>query len=57
MGLLRAPAGFGGLDERRGLSIVSDLVHTFFNVHLGGMPATSLHRLSVRYEEIQSEGP
>lgn len=55
LGILRL-FGIGGLDGRRGLAISADCVHTFFDVHLNGMPAAALTSLAEKYPEIQIEG-
>lgn len=49
--------GFPALDSRRGLAISSDLVDTYFDVHLSGRaPAERLLRLAQQYREIQLQG-
>jgi hypothetical protein len=45
--------GFGGLDERRGLTITAEYVHTFFDVHLKDAPSTLLTSISKQYPEVQ----
>ncbi len=47
--------GFGGLDERRGLTITSEYVHTFFDIYLKGEPSTLLTSVSTQYPEVQLE--
>jgi dienelactone hydrolase len=49
--------GFGRLESRRGLSITTDYVHTFFDVYLKDAPASSLDKLSQPYPEVQSGFP
>lgn len=51
--ILSYVAKFGPLDSRRGLGISADYVHTFFDVHLKGMPGNDLMELSQKYPEIQ----
>lgn len=45
--------GIARLDPRRGLAITTDYVHTFFDVHLKGAPASQLDKLSQGYPEVQ----
>jgi len=54
IGLLRM-FGFGGLDGRRGLTITSEYVHTFFDIYLRAAPSTLLTSVSAQYPEIQFE--
>ena len=54
MWLLRKVAGFGGLDSRRGLMITTDLVGTFFDVHMNGADPAAIGDLSTKYPELQS---
>jgi predicted dienelactone hydrolase len=56
MRLLRLPAGFGGLDGRRGLAISADYVHTFFDVYLNGAPVSAMTNLAGKYAEVHIEG-
>jgi len=51
--LLQRTRRFGGLEGRRGLSISSEYVHTFFDVALKGAPAASLTSPATKYPEIQ----
>jgi predicted dienelactone hydrolase len=44
---------FGKLDARRGLSITTTYVHTFFDVYLKGAPASELTNVSPQYPEVQ----
>jgi dienelactone hydrolase len=46
--------GFGRLDQRRGLAITTEYVHTFFDVYLKGAPHASLNQLAEHYAEVQS---
>jgi predicted dienelactone hydrolase len=46
--------GIARLDERRGLAITTDFVHTFFDVYLKDAPAASLDTPSQLYPEVQS---
>lgn len=48
--------GFPALDARRGLAISSDLVETFFDVQLNGVPAGRLTRVAQKYSEVQLQG-
>jgi len=50
--LLRKAVGFGGLEARRGLTITTDLVHTFFDVHLNGADP-AIRDLSAKYPELE----
>jgi len=43
-----------GLGGRRGLRITTDYVHTFFDVHLKGMPASLVENLRETYPEVQA---
>jgi predicted dienelactone hydrolase len=54
IGLLRM-FGFGGLDGRRGLTITSEYVHTFFDIYLKAAPSTLLTSVSAQYPEVQFE--
>jgi predicted dienelactone hydrolase len=47
----------GGIEVRRGLSITTSVVHTFFDIHLKGAPASGLDDLRRSYPEIQSINP
>jgi len=49
--------GVIALDERRGLAITTEYVHTFFDVHLKDTPAALLEQLAGRYPEVQSVLP
>jgi hypothetical protein len=51
--LLRKAVGFGGLEARRGLTITTDLVHTFFDVHLDGADPAAIRDLSAKYPELE----
>jgi len=51
--LLRKAVGFGGLEARRGLTITTDLVHTFFDVHLNGADPAAIRDLSAKYPELE----
>jgi pimeloyl-ACP methyl ester carboxylesterase len=53
---MRAIPGLGRLDGRRGLAIVADYVHTFFDVELNGADRRSVIALSEKYDEIQVIG-
>jgi predicted dienelactone hydrolase len=55
MRVLTSLAGFGKLDARRGLAITSTYVHTFFDVHLKGSPASELTDISAQYPEVRVE--
>ena len=44
----------GGLDGRRGLTITTAWVHTFFDVYLKDAPASTLDKLRLDYPEVQS---
>jgi len=44
----------GGLDGRRGLTITTAYVHTFFDVYLKNAPASLLDNLRQTYPEVQS---
>jgi len=55
MEVLTSLGGFGKLDARRGLTITSTYVHTFFDVYLKGAPATQLTGISAQCPEVQSE--
>jgi dienelactone hydrolase len=47
--------GLVGLGERRGLTITSEYVHTFFDFYLKGEPSTLLTSVSTQYPEVQFE--
>lgn len=47
--------GIGKLEARRGLTITTTYVHTFFDVYLQGLPSNQLTELSSRYPEVQVE--
>ena len=53
MGLLRI-LGAGTLDERRGLTILAEYVHTFFDVYLKDAPVALLDKPPQHYSEVQS---
>jgi hypothetical protein len=56
--LIRMLSSFGGmgkLDSHRGLSITSDYVHTFFDIHLKDSPPSLMKEASTRYPEVQFE--
>jgi pimeloyl-ACP methyl ester carboxylesterase len=55
MRALSSVAGFGKLDGRRGLTITSAYVHTFFDVYLNDAPSTQLTSISTQYPEVQFE--
>jgi Platelet-activating factor acetylhydrolase, isoform II len=46
---------FGDLQPRRGLAIVADYVHTFFDVYLNGTPPAQLANLAAKYPEVEAE--
>jgi pimeloyl-ACP methyl ester carboxylesterase len=54
IGLMRI-LGVSGLDQRRGLAITTEYVHTFFDVYLKNAPATLLTKISKEYREVQVE--
>jgi len=45
--------GLVGLGERRGLTITSEYLHTFFDIYLKGEPSTLLTSVSTQYPEVQ----
>jgi hypothetical protein len=45
--------GVGSLEQRRGLAITAECVHTFFDVYLKGASTASLNKLSQLYPEVQ----
>jgi len=51
--LLERTRRFGSLEGRRGLSISSDYVHSFFDMALKGAPAASLTSPAKKYPEVQ----
>jgi predicted dienelactone hydrolase len=53
MKAISSVGAFGKLDARRGLSITTTLVHTFFDVYLKGTPASELTNVSPQYPEVQ----
>lgn len=52
---LMAVRVFGHLEPRRGLSMTTDYVHTFFDVYLKGAPPSQLAGLAAKYPEVQTE--
>jgi len=52
IGLLRL-LGLGGLEGRRGLTITTEYVHTFFDVYLKDAPAALLNKSPQLYPEVQ----
>ena len=52
---LRFAGAVGPVGERRGLAITSAYLHTFFDIHLKGAPATLLKTLPYLYPEISPE--
>jgi dienelactone hydrolase len=53
MKAISSVGAFGKLDARRGLSITTTYVHTFFDVYLKGAPASELRNVSPQYPEVQ----
>jgi predicted dienelactone hydrolase len=51
LGLMRTIHALGGLDGRRGLTITSDYLCTFFDVYLKGYPRSALDALRMKYPE------
>jgi Platelet-activating factor acetylhydrolase, isoform II len=57
MSVLAFAGAIGKLDSRRGLSITTDYVHTFFDVDLKNQPPALLESLSASYPEVQVGAP
>ena len=55
MKALTTVGGLGKLDARRGLSITTTYVRTFFDVERKGTPPTLLESVSSQYPEVQFE--
>ena len=53
MKAISSVGAFGKLDARRGLSITTTYVHTFFDVYLKGAPARELTNVCPQYPEVQ----
>lgn len=55
MRIISSLGGVGKLEARRGLTITTTYVHTFFDACLKGMPVTALAGVSSKYPEVQFE--
>jgi len=55
MRVISSLAGVGKLEARRGLTITTTFIHTFFDAYLKGAPSSALTGVSSQYPEVQFE--
>jgi len=53
MRVISSLAGVGKLEARRGLTITTTFIHTFFDAYLKGAPSSALTGVSSQYPEVQ----